>query len=107
MYSEKPGKPDAPVIKTMTNTTATLTYTPPASDGGSEITNYVIEYRNEGGFKWQVANPNTMVDKLTYTVTSLHHGTIYEFRIAAENRAGVGPASDPTAPTEIKEPVSK
>lgn len=31
-------------------------------------------------------------------------GTIYEFRVAAENRAGLGPFSDPTAPTELKDP---
>ena len=32
---------------------------------------------------------------------------IYEFRIAAENKAGVGPASDPTAPTMVKERVGE
>ena len=32
---------------------------------------------------------------------------IYEFRIAAENKAGVGPASEPTIPTQVKERVGE
>ena len=45
-----------------------------------------------------------MVANVTYTVTALSKDALYEFRVAAENRAGVGPASDP-AETRAKTPV--
>lgn len=104
-YIEKPGKPDAPEITTITDNSVSLSYKPPESDGGSEIFNYVIEYRLEGGLKWVRANMEN-VPALKYTVKGLMKDTIYEFRISAENRAGVGPASDPTAPVQAKEPLS-
>ena len=50
--AEKPGKPDAPSIGKVAKTSVDLTWRPPKSDGGSEIFNYVVEYRLEGGFKW-------------------------------------------------------
>ena len=86
----------------MTNKTASLTWNPPAEDGGAEIVNYVVEYRSEGGFKWVRANKEK-VPHTSYTIKGLVQDTIYEFRVSAENKAGVGPASDPTAPTRQKE----
>ena len=79
-----------------------LKWKPPESDGGADIFNYVIEYRVEGGFKWVKANADN-VPALEYTVKGLKKDTNYEFRISAENRAGVGPASEPTAPVKAKE----
>ena len=53
------------------------------------------------------ANKDETVPQTKYTVKGLKEEQIYEFRIAAENKAGVGPASDPTAPIQVKEPVGK
>ena len=44
----KPGKPDRPHIKTATKKSVTLSWQPPADDGGADITNYVVEYRKKG-----------------------------------------------------------
>lgn len=104
--AEKPGKPDPPEITSTTPSTISLAYKPPADDGGAEITNYVIEYREEGLMKWNRANKDT-VSKTSYTVTGLKKDTIYEFRVAAENRAGVGPASEPSKPSAAKEVLCK
>lgn len=100
---EKPGKPDAPVLDKVDKTWVSLSWKPPASDGGAEITNYMVEYRTEDAFKWTHANIDT-VKETRYKVTGLREGMVYEFRIAAENRAGVGPASEPTKPVKAKEP---
>jgi len=101
---EKPSKPDAPEIKKVAKTSVTLSWKPPSSDGGSAIFNYVVEYRLEGAFKWIKANEDKVPDT-SYTVKGLKVDTVYEFRISAENRAGVGPASEPTSPVKAEEKV--
>ncbi len=103
---EKPGKPDRPEITSIKDTSVSLQWQPPTSDGGSEIFNYVIEYRAEGAFKWLVANVDH-VPQTSFTVPGLMRDTVYEFRVSAENRAGVGPASEPTKPVAAKEPIGK
>ena len=90
----------------MTKSSCSLSWKPPQNDGGSEIFNYVIEYRIEGGFKWKRAT-DTNVKDTRYTVKGLKFEQIYEFRVAAENKAGIGPMSDPTSPVEAKEVLGK
>ena len=104
LLTVKPGKPDAPEITKVMNKSVCLKWTPPKDDGGADIFNYVIEYRVEDGFKWVKANEDH-VPATAFTVKGLTEDTIYEFRISAENRAGVGPASEPTKPTKAKEAV--
>ena len=105
MVVEKPGKPDAPKIVKIGKNSATLSWEPPKSDGGAEITNYVVEYRIEGGFKW--VRVKDAVPDTKYTIKTLVEGNTYEFRVAAENRAGVGPASDPTTPAKAEDKIGK
>jgi len=66
------------------------------SDGGAEIINYVIEYRVEGTTKWsRYGSVEDRVPGTGHTLTQqLKEDTFYEFRVAAENKAGVGPYSD-------------
>lgn len=83
-----------------------LTWTAPKNDGGSDIFNYVIEYRRQGAFSWKRANDET-VPLCEYTVRGLKENDMYEFRVAAENRAGAGPFSSATMPTKAEEKVCK
>lgn len=106
LSTEKPGKPDVPEISKLTNTSASLAWKPPESDGGAEIFNYVIEYMAEDAKKWTKANKDNVPD-LKFTVTGLKKGKQYRFRISAENKAGVGPASEPTELIMIEEPLGK
>lgn len=46
------------------------------------------------------------MSELEFTCKDLIEGNIYQYRVAAENKAGIGPFSDPTQPTELKEPTS-
>ena len=93
-----PGKPDAPIIEEVTKEGASLSWSPPSKDGGAPITNYILEMRRVGDVKWQVANKN--VPETKFTVPDLKEEVDYEFRVAAENKAGAGPPSDPSKPAK-------
>ena len=67
---------------------AGLKWQAPSSDGGSPITNYVVEKRDVRRKAWQAVD--TTVKELKYTVTPLNEGSLYVFRVAAENAAGMG-----------------
>lgn len=85
--------PGAPVIGTATagNGQATVSFTPPASDGGAAITKYTVSATDQtstarGG---QTATGTGS----PITVTGLTNGDSYTFAVTATNPAGTGPAS--------------
>ncbi len=95
-----PGAPTA-VQATAGNGTAAVSWQAPASDGGSPITKYTVAAAPGGGTCETTA--------LSCTVEGLTNGTDYTFTVTAENGAGAGPASDPSAPVKPvgeEEPVS-
>lgn len=65
---------------------AELKWTAPERDGGSPITNYIVEKRDVRRKGWQAVD--TTVKELKYTVTPLTDGSLYVFRVAAENAVG-------------------
>ena len=70
-----------------------LSWTAPAFDGGA-ISGYQIETKTSGT-PWTITTANTGTSATNHTVTGLTNGTTYQFRVAAINPAGTGPASDP------------
>ncbi len=70
-----------------------LSWIPPASDGGSEITHYEVFCDNEG--TWVVADTNS-----SHTFTGLENGTMYTFKVRAVNSAGTGPEASLMATPE-------
>ena len=89
-----PGRPDAPEVKNISPDSATLTYNPPSSDGGSAITGYVIEMKGKLDTKWKVVGKD--VKETEFVVPGLQTGAEYEFRVTAENKAGLGQPSAPS-----------
>lgn len=66
-----------------------LAWNPPTDDGGSKITNYVIEKREDNRKSWvHVSNDPK---ECAYVVTRLTENHQYEFRVMAQNKFGVGP----------------
>jgi titin len=76
-----------------------LAWAPPESDGGSPITNYIVEMKKKGEAKWSRVNKKDTVTEPEFTVPSLKEETDYEFRVTAENKAGPGAPSKPSEVT--------
>ena len=60
-----------------------------------------------GSSRWLPASQNIKVPETSFTVHELVEGTNYEFRVSAENKAGVGPPSPSSGPVTAKEPISE
>ena len=82
-----PGAPTA-VSATASNGEAIVSFTAPASNGGSPITSYTVR-SNPGNFT--ATGTSSPV-----TVTGLTNGTSYTFTVAATNSAGTSVASAPS-----------
>lgn len=89
ILTDKPSPPGKLDIVSVTKDRASLRWTRPVADGGAPITNYRVEMRSLGAYRWDLANPSEKVTDTSYTVTGLLPDTDYEFRVLAENKAGV------------------
>jgi titin len=72
------------------NGQVSLTWVAPVSNGGANITSYVIELSRDGGRTW-LSGPTSPTPSVT--VTGLTNGIAYVFRARAINAAGTGAAS--------------
>ena len=75
-------------LGTATDTTQPLTWTAP-SNGGSAITDYVIQYAIASSGSWTTFSDGTSTTAST-TVTGLTASTSYDYRVAAVNAIGTG-----------------
>jgi hypothetical protein len=69
-------------VPSKTDTTATLTWSAPSSNGGTAITQYWIEYSDDNwaSYTQELGNSTT-----GYTVTGLTPSTAYKFRVYSDN----------------------
>ena len=79
-------EPTAPqsVVAVAGDTQATLSWAVPAGNGGSEVTDYVVEYSVQGSGVWSLFEDGVSTS-LGATVTGLVNDTSYSFRISALN----------------------
>lgn len=84
----------------------TITWTPPTTDGGSPITGYHIEKKDRYSIRWSKVK-ETAISETVYTVMELKTGSEYQFRVSAENAAGVGEPSQPSNAKVAKPPYGR
>ncbi|KAF8564968.1 hypothetical protein P879_07292, partial [Paragonimus westermani] len=100
-------------------TSVRLTWTPPTDTGGLKLTNYAIEQaeapnanaRPENVTYWQVVTSNLPITEATdgtnvctFEVTRLVTGKLMFFRVAAENKLGIGAYVNTSEPIVIASP---
>jgi titin len=81
----------------------TLSWTAPASDGGSPVTGYRVYKGTSPGGETGPVNGSSLVTS-PYTVTDLANGTPYYFTVTAVNKAGEGKPSDEVPATPVAVP---
>jgi fumarate reductase subunit D len=98
--------PSAPteLLRTPGDTSVALSWSVPSSDGGSAITDYVIQYKlSSEPTTWSTFADGTSTN-LTATVTSLTNDLSYDFRVSAVNANGQGTASNTVTTTPTATP---
>jgi titin len=83
--------PTAPrtLIATAKTRSVSLAWVVPVKANASAVTDYVVQYRLQGSSTWIIFRDGTSTARKA-TVTGLTSGQIYEFRVAAKNKAGTG-----------------
>lgn len=91
-HTDKPGPPAAFDISEITNESCFLAWNPPRDDGGSRVTNYIVERRATDSEIWH--RLSSTVKQTTYKAVDLVKFKEYIFRVFAENQFGVGPPAE-------------
>ena len=86
-------KPDTPTIQSVTpgHTKLTVTWNKPAN-GGNQITNYILQWKDNDVAGWDSPLGTTTVGKDVFTadIGSLANGTTYAIQVRAKNDNGEG-----------------
>jgi hypothetical protein len=87
-------EPSAPrsVVGVAGDTQASVSWGAPTSDGGSDITDYIVEYQQDGAATWSVFADGTS-NATSATVTGLTNAREYQFRVSALNAVNTSATS--------------
>lgn len=92
-------------MESVTEDSATLKWAPPKDDGGSDITDYIIERKDKFSPRWTKVT-EVPGDQTELKVDKLKEGAEYQFRVTPKNKAGEGRPSSPVSATP-KAPYSE
>nr|XP_040060954.1 immunoglobulin-like and fibronectin type III domain-containing protein 1 isoform X2 [Gasterosteus aculeatus aculeatus] len=89
---DRPGPPEGPVetVET-TSSLIEIKWSPPKDDGGSAVTNYIIERQQAGQALWTKLG-DVSADKTSIRDRNVTHGKKYSYRICAQNPEGLSDA---------------
>ena len=99
--SRVPSTPGCPRIVKVIDRKVSLMWTPPDSDGGSEITGYLIAYTTACGYSHIPEHVTVGVTTTAKVKKMIARGRSYVFAVAAKNEFGFGDFSPLTQEVEI------
>ncbi|XP_029293116.1 myosin binding protein Ca [Cottoperca gobio] len=84
----------------------TITWDPPAYDGGVPIKGYLLERKKVGSDRWTKLNFD-VYESTTYEAKKMIEGVLYEMRVFAVNGIGISQASENSKPFMPIAPTSE
>ena len=108
--STNPLAPTAVKITNVGDRTLTVSWGPPANDGGSEITNYKMQWKGDGENTWTTTTNEKSAADRQHVITGLTNGSMYTVQVFARNANGLSteygevtgkPVAKPKAPTGV------
>ena len=94
LFVDKPGAPENLKANNTTKSSTDLTWEAPSEDGGSPITGYYVEKMPSYSTRWSKVNKEP-IPEAKLSLSDLEDKTEYKFKVAAENKAGIGPFCEP------------
>uniref|UniRef100_A0A3B4ACV2 Titin n=1 Tax=Periophthalmus magnuspinnatus TaxID=409849 RepID=A0A3B4ACV2_9GOBI len=88
-----PSAPGTPEASEITKDSMLLSWSAPENTGGAEIQGYHLEKRDKDSVRWTKCNREKLLET-SFRVTGLMTDHFYEYRVAAENEAGMGDMSE-------------
>uniref|UniRef100_A0A3B5BA31 Protein kinase domain-containing protein n=1 Tax=Stegastes partitus TaxID=144197 RepID=A0A3B5BA31_9TELE len=106
-FPDKPCIPDGPVVvDALLKSSVVISWKVPKDDGGSVITNYIVEKREaKEGEQWHLVSSS--VSGTTCRVLNLTENAGYYFRVSAQNQYGVSEPLEIPSVVIIKSPFGK
>ena len=104
-FLDKPSKPGKPVVVDYDEKSVELEWEASASDGGAQITHYIIQKKLRADDTWEncgIHDTPTGTEPLRATVEGLKQKQKLQFRVIAVNKAGESPPSDPSDMHTVK-----
>ena len=92
-----PGRPTS-VVAVRGNASLAVMWVAPASNGGSNIIEYIVKYSSNNGAAWTRYMPFSPITATSCTVTGLTNGTAYVIKVIARNAIGISLPSVNSAP---------
>lgn len=104
-FSAKPNGPEEVTVNEVRANSCTVEWTPPKNDGGSPVTGYAVEMRDESTGLWTPVAGNVKGNSVE--ASNLIEGHRYTFRVSAINDLGRSEPTEILLSTLAKNPFGK
>ena len=108
--STMPLAPESVTITNKGDRTLTVTWEPPANNGGSAITNYRVQWKDDDDTEWTTPTNEKGASDRQHVIENLTNGTLYTVQVLARNQNGLStaygqvtgtPSTKPQPPTDV------